>query len=65
MIEVLVSLLILAVMAGMAWKGLDGIVRSREIADGAVQRTLRLHSVMAQWQVDLAGVVDVQTVEPF
>lgn len=62
LIEVLVALLILAVMAGMAWKGLDGIVRSRDIADRAVQRSLRLHAVMTQWQADLSAVRDVYTV---
>lgn len=62
LIEVMVSLLILAVMATMAWKGLDGIVRSREIADGAVKRTLRLQSVMVQWQADLNAVLDTRSV---
>lgn len=62
LIEVMVSLLILSVMATMAWKGLDGIVRSREIADGAVKRTLRLQSVMVQWQADLNAVLDTRSV---
>ena len=29
LVEVLVALLVMAVMAGMAWQGVDGIVRSR------------------------------------
>lgn len=64
LIEVMVALLILSVMAGMAWKGVDGIVRSREIADGSVRRTLRVQSVMSQWQADLNSVVDTQAVDP-
>lgn len=63
LIEVMVALLILAVMAGMSWKGVDGIVKSREIADGNVRRTLRLQSVMTQWQADLNAVLDTQVVQ--
>ncbi len=62
LIEVMVALLILAVMSGMAWKGVDGIVKAREIADANVRRTLRLQSVMTQWQADLNALHDTQTV---
>lgn len=65
LIEVMVSLLILSVMAVMAWQGLDGIVRSREVADAAVQRTLRVQSVMTQWQADMNAVLDTGTVTAF
>lgn len=64
LIEVMVALLILSVMAGMAWKGLDGIVRAREISDQSVRRTLRLQAVMTQWQADLNAVVDTQMIDP-
>lgn len=64
LIEVMVALLILSVMAIMAWQGVEGISKAREVADGGVQRTLRLQSVMTQWQVDLNAVIDTQTVEP-
>jgi general secretion pathway protein J len=62
LIEVMVALLILAVMSAMAWKGMDSIMRSREIAEASVRRTLRLQSVMKQWQADIGNVVDVQVV---
>lgn len=60
LIEVMVALVILAMMSAMAWKGMDSIMRSREIAEASVRRTLRLQSVMKQWQADLNQVVDVQ-----
>lgn len=63
LIEVMVSLLILAVMAGMSWKGADGMVKARDIADGNVRRTLRLQSVMTQWQADLNSVLDTKVVD--
>ena len=64
LIEVMVSLLILSVMALMAWQGVEGISKAREVADGGVKRTLRLQSVMTQWQADLGAVLDTQTVDP-
>ena len=64
LIEVMVALLILSVMALMAWQGVEGISKAREVADGNVQRTLRMQSVMTQWQADLGAVLDSQTVEP-
>lgn len=64
LIEVMVSLLILSVMALMAWQGVEGISKAREVADGSVKRTLRLQSVMTQWQTDLGSVMDSQAVEP-
>ncbi len=63
LIEVLVSLVILSTMAAMAWKGMDGITRSREIADGGLKRTLRLQSVMQQWSADLNSVISTGVVQ--
>ncbi len=63
LIEVLVALVILSVMAAMAWKGMDGITRSREIADGGLKRTLRMQSVMQQWSADLNSVIATGVVQ--
>lgn len=63
LIEVLVALVILSVMAAMAWKGMDGITRSREIADGGLKRTLRMQSVMQQWSSDLNSVIATGVVQ--
>lgn len=61
LIEVLVALVILSVMAATAFKGMDGISKAREIAEGKLQRTLRLQSVMSQWDADMAAVIDIPT----
>lgn len=58
LVEVLVALLIMAVMAAMGWQGVDGMVRARDISQEASVRTLRLTTVLAQWEQDLASVVD-------
>lgn len=62
LIEVLVALVILSVMAAAAFKGMDSISRAREISESKLKRTLRLQSVMTQWDADMANVMDVPTV---
>ena len=58
LIELLVALSIMAVMAAMAWQGVDAVVRSREITQAHMERLLRLQSVMSQWEIDLRDVHD-------
>ena len=58
LIEVLVALAIMAVMAGMAWRGIDGIVRARDASQGHLEQSLRLDSVIAQLEQDVAAVQD-------
>ncbi|MBK6850044.1 MAG: prepilin-type N-terminal cleavage/methylation domain-containing protein [Burkholderiales bacterium] len=65
LVEVMVALVILATMAGMAWQGVDMIVRSRAAASDRVERLLRLQSVLAQWEVDLREIADTQNVPGF
>jgi len=58
LIEVLVALTIMAVMAVMAWQGIDGIVRTRDVSQARLERTLRLNTVLAQWDQDLVSLQD-------
>ena len=58
LVEVLVALMIMAVIAIMSWQGIDAVVRSRDVSTESVERQLRLQSVMAQWEADLAEVQD-------
>ncbi|HSI57725.1 MAG TPA: prepilin-type N-terminal cleavage/methylation domain-containing protein [Ideonella sp.] len=53
LVEVLVALFIMAILAGMAWQGIDGLVRTRDGAAGNTEASLRLSNVMAQWEQDL------------
>lgn len=62
LVEVLVALLAMAVMAAMAWQGIDGIARARSTSEGHVDRTLRLNSVIAQWEQDLEALHDTRLV---
>jgi general secretion pathway protein J len=56
LVEVLVALAILAVASAMAWQGVDAIARSRTAGSEAVDRALRLQTVVAQWEQDLQAV---------
>jgi general secretion pathway protein J len=58
LVEVLVALVVMATMAAMAWRGIDALVRSREVAQGHLAQTARLQTVMAQWEVDLRALQD-------
>lgn len=59
------SLFILALLAGAAWKGVDAISTARQVADDNLQTTLRLQSVMTQLDADMAQVYDTQVVKGF
>ena len=62
LVEVLVALMIMAVLSGMAWQGIDGMVRARDISQAQLDRSLRLNTVMAQWEQDLAALFDTSAV---
>ncbi|MBI2733200.1 MAG: prepilin-type N-terminal cleavage/methylation domain-containing protein [Aquabacterium sp.] len=63
LIEVLVSLLILAVLSATAWKGMDSISTARQVADGNLKQTLRLQSVVTQFEADMGQIMDTQIVD--
>ncbi len=56
LVEVLVALVIMAIMSLIAWQGVDGIVRTRESNQVRLEQTLRLETVIAQWEQDLAAL---------
>jgi general secretion pathway protein J len=62
LVEVLVALSLMAVLAGMAWQGLDGIARARTVSQARVEQTLQLNTVLAQWEQDLQSVFDTNLV---
>lgn len=63
LVEVLVALLVMAIMAGMAWQGVDGIVRTRDSSQARLEQTLRLNTVVAQWDHDLASIQETDIVK--
>ena len=62
LVEVLVAMVVMAIMAVMAWQGVDGIVRTRSASQARLEQTLRLNTVIAQWDQDLASIQDTAVV---
>jgi general secretion pathway protein J len=58
LVEVLVAMVIMAIMALMAWQGVDGIARTKAASQQRLETTLRLNTVIAQWDQDLASIQD-------
>lgn len=58
LIEVMVALLVMAVMAVLAWRGIDALLKTRDIAQASVEQSTRLQTVMAQWDRDLQMLQD-------
>ncbi|MCI1190435.1 prepilin-type N-terminal cleavage/methylation domain-containing protein [Calidifontimicrobium sp. SYSU G02091] len=62
LVEVLVALVVMAVLSALAWRGVDGMARAREVNAEQTQRMLRLDTVLAQWAHDLQAVREVGVV---
>lgn len=65
LIEVLIALFILALMAAMAWRGVDIVVRSRDSARTHTDALLRVHAALGQWEADIRQAVQTQVVPAF
>ncbi len=64
LVEVLVALVAMALLAALAWQGLGGVLRAREVSGQALDRTLRLNTAVVQWEQDLQSLIDTGTVPP-
>ena len=62
LVEVLVALFILAIVAGLSWRGIDGMLRTRDASQERLERQLRLQSVIGQWEADLNALQDTDVV---
>lgn len=56
LIELLIAITLMAVLAGLSWRGLDSLMRSRDVTQARVDKTAVLQTVLAQWQADLNAV---------
>ncbi len=62
LIELLIAITLMAVLAGLSWRGLDSLMRSRDITQAQVDKTAVLQTVLAQWQADLTAVQPVPSI---
>jgi general secretion pathway protein J len=56
LVEVMVALVLMAVVSGLAWQGLDAMMRTRDITRENVDRTLKLSRVIGQLEQDVAAM---------
>ena len=59
LIELLIAITLMAVMAGLGWRGLDGLMRSRDINQARIDQTAVVQTVLAQWRSDLECMTPV------
>lgn len=64
LVELLVALVLMAVMSAMAWRGLDGMLRSREITQQSIERSATLQTALAQWEQDWEQIQDSGQIVP-
>jgi general secretion pathway protein J len=58
LVEVMVALLVMAILAALAFRGIDALVRSKDAALASTDRTLRLNTGMSQFDYDISQVID-------
>lgn len=58
LVELLVSLFALALLAGLSWRGLDGMVRTRQQTEARADEVLTLQTGLAQWSADLEAIAE-------
>ena len=57
LVEVLVALSIMAVIAVMTWRALDGMARTQQTTDAYTDGVLRLQAALGQWRADLDAMM--------
>jgi general secretion pathway protein J len=56
LVELLVALFALAIMAALSWRGLDGMIRARQLTEARADEVLTLQTGLAQWAADLEAI---------
>jgi general secretion pathway protein J len=59
---VLVALALMAVLASMSWQGIASVADAKRASDERVNATLRIGTVLAQWEQDLGQLHDTALV---
>jgi general secretion pathway protein J len=65
LVEVLVAMMIMAILAVMAWQGVDGIVRTRDASQERLESTLRLSTVLSQLERDMQALHETSAAPAF
>lgn len=64
LIELMVALGVMALIALLSWRGLDGMVRSQEATRARANAQMTLQAALAQWGTDLDAVMSLPNTTP-
>jgi general secretion pathway protein J len=64
LVDVLVAIAVLALLALMSWRGIDGMARTQAHARAHVDALARVQSALGQWVADLDAMQDTGLVTP-
>lgn len=64
LIEVLVAIAVMALLAVLSWRGIDGLSRARDQARVRGDEVLALQAGLAQWGVDLDAITERPRIKP-
>jgi general secretion pathway protein J len=59
LVELLVAIGVLALMAGLSWRGIDGMARTQAALQQRADQVLRLQAGLGQWVADLDTLVQL------
>ena len=59
LVEMLVSLFVMAVLAGLSWRGIDGMMRARAQTEAYADQVLSMQTGLAQWGADLDAIIEL------
>ena len=60
LIELLVGLVILAIVGLLAWRGLDSILRSKDVIENRMRSSAQIDQVVSQWVTDCEMLVRLE-----
>ena len=63
LIELLVALAAMALMAGLSWRGLDGMVRAQSQIQQRADAVLTLQAGLTQWAADLDALLQLPQIQ--
>ena len=64
LIEVLVALAVMALLALLSWRSIDGMSRTQSLTRERADHVLRLQGALGQWVADLDAITNTQEVNP-
>lgn len=64
LIELMVAISILAMIAVLSWRGLDGMMRAQQLTQARADQVLSVQAGLGQWRADLDGLIQQPGIAP-